>query len=651
MKNDSDAQRLFSNTPPSEEKAQRAQRQARTHLGAADSTLGKSVKFSAAPSLDHTEICLAHQEKTWSLGDRCSVEEVIQLFQIPDVAQESETLLSLICNEVFLREECGELPRLVEYQERFPQLAELLQTQWEIDGLLTLNESKSLRSDRAPRSGRLIDRYEILSELGRGAMGVVYLAWDPQLKRKIALKRLRTGADSSSEEVERIRTEAEAIAQIQHPAIVQIFDVGEVDELPFLAMEYCTGGTLGKRLDGKPILPKQAAELIKQICGGVAAAHERRVIHRDLKPKNILLVSESGWSPKVSDFGLAKLLDSDATATATGNVLGTPAYMSPEQAFGDAKRVGPAADVYSLGAILYECLTGRPPFVGVTIADTLEKVRQREPVPVRQLEPNVPLDLETITHKCMRKEPQHRYATVPELQDDLLRFLNRQPIRARRERCYEAASRLARKYPLVTGLTTASAILLIAVAVVSLVFVRSMSVANIRIRESEAIARLGQAKALVSGAHGIRVSHEPGQRFEALAAIREAVKIGKELNQPTEWFDSTRDEAIAALVLPDAHISQFRTEAQKLQYSDFTGDHQLLALSFESGPISIRRFADHRELLTLPRLDTTSIVGFVDNRRLFQAGMPGGAIELWDVADTVARRLWNWTESTRRLRP
>jgi len=251
---------------------------------AADSTFGGSAKVGAIQSFganqcdDLTENCLAHQEQAWSSGDRCSVEQIVQLFPILDGAQESETLLSQICNEVFLREERGELPSLLEYQERFPRLADLLQTQWEIDGVLTLHDSETGRSDREPQTGRRIDRYEILSELRRGAMGVVYLAWDPQLKRKVALKRLRTGADSSAEEVVRIRTEAEAIAQIQHPAIVQIFDVGDVEELPYLAMEHCAGGTLANPLAGKPILPKLAAELIKQICGGVVAAHERRII-------------------------------------------------------------------------------------------------------------------------------------------------------------------------------------------------------------------------------------------------------------------------------------------------------------------------------------------------------------------------------------
>jgi len=639
MKTDSDPHPRLSSTVQSDHRTDEVQPPIQPK--AADSTFGESAKFGLTQSDDPIEICLAHQERAWSSGDRCTVEEVVQLFPILDGTQEFETLLALICNEVFLREENGELPTLVEYQERFPRLADSLQMQWEIDGLLTLHESKSVRSDQELKTRRLIDRYEILSELGRGAMGVVYLAWDPELKRNVALKRLRTGADSSVEEVARIRTEAEAIAQIQHPAIVQVFDVGEVDELPYLTMEYCAGGTLAKRLDGKPILPQSAAELMRKICGGVAAAHERRIIHRDLKPTNILLECESDWSPKVSDFGLAKLLDSDATATATGSVLGTPAYMSPEQAFGDAKRVGPATDVYSLGAILYECLTGRSPFLGVTIADTLQQVREREPISVRQLEIRVPLDLETITHKCMRKDPQQRYVTVAELQDDLSRFLNRQPIRGRRERWLETASRLARKYPLITSLTTASALLLIAVTVVSLVFAKSMMDANVRIRESEIAAKLGQANALVSGAHAIRVSRQPGQHFEALSAIREAAKIGHNLNQPFDWYESMRDEAISALVLPDVHIGKYRDEAQKLKYSDFSDDHQLLALSFESGPTVIRQLSNHRELATVPRLDKICYLNFIGSDRLLQLGRPNGEIELWNVGLQQPQRIWN----------
>ena len=402
-----------------------------------DTTARRSVEavdtHSDEQSDDFTECCLRYQEQSWRSGERCLVEKLLQLFPLPNDPSSSDAVLTLICHERILREESGEAPTIEEYQHRFPQLADALGIQWEIDALLSSKEPEITVDDAKPALVKRIGRYEVLSELGRGAMGVVFLAWDPQLKRKIAIKRLRTGADSFAEEAARISTEAEAVAQLQHPSIVQIFDVGEAEELPYLAMEFCSGGTLAKRLDGKPISPRLAAELIRKICEGVAAAHQRRIIHRDLKPKNVLLEREGEWMPKVSDFGLAKLLDNDSTATATGSILGSPAYMAPEQAFGDGKRVGPPADIYSLGAILYECLTGRPPFLGVSIADTLEQVRQREPVRVRQLEPHVPLDLETITHKCLRKDPLQRYVTVDQLQEDLSRYLQRRPILARRE--------------------------------------------------------------------------------------------------------------------------------------------------------------------------------------------------------------------------
>ncbi len=612
-----------------------------TELEIADSTTRESSVRGSTQDGDFTECWLDVQEQSWRSGERLLIEAILLRYPMPNGPPPSEALLALICNERFLREENGRTPTMAEYQTRFPELARDILIQWEIDAELSSEVFNELGTADKPSGVKRIGRYEVLSELGRGAMGVVFLAWDPQLKRNIAIKRLRTGADSTTEEVARIRTEAEAVAQIQHPSIVQIFDVGEADALPYLAMEYCGGGTLDKRLSGKPIQPRLAAELIRKICDGVAAAHSQRIIHRDLKPKNVLLEAEGNWSPKVSDFGLAKLMDNDSTATATGSILGTPAYMAPEQAFGDNKRVGPAADIYALGAILYECLTGRPPFLGVSIADTLEQVRRREPIPARHLEPHVPFDLETITHKCMRKEPQQRYSTVAELQEDLSRFLNRQPILARRERWYESASRLARKYPLVAGLTTASVTLLLAITVVSLVFADSMVKANRRIRYSEIVAKLGQADALVGRAHSIRVSRQPGQRFDALAAIREAASIGRELNQPLAWYDSLRDEAISALVLPDAHIAQFRTEAQPLQYSDFTDDHRLVAMSFESGPISIRRLSDNHELATLPRIDKNCMLRFVDNSRLFQLGMPSGAIELWNVELESPQRLWS----------
>ena len=217
-------------------------------------------------------------------------------------------------------------------------------------------------------------------------MGVVYEARQAKLDRVVALKMLLSGGHAGDAALARFRTEAEAIARLQHPNIVQIHEVGEHGGLPYLALEYCGGGSLEKKLAGTPLLPSQAAALVEQLARAMQAAHDKGVIHRDLKPANVLLAADG--TPKITDFGLAKKLD-EAGQTASGTVMGTPSYMAPEQAGGQSKEVGPACDVYALGAILYECLTGRPPFRAATALETLMQVVSEEPVPPRQLQRTV----------------------------------------------------------------------------------------------------------------------------------------------------------------------------------------------------------------------------------------------------------------------
>lgn len=442
------------------------------------------------------EQLLQHQELRWRSLKPAKVEELVSEF-LGDSAEtvlESDNWLELICNEVALREQFGEQPTLAEYQSRFPKLSAELSIQWDIDRLLasgdtrvpkssTVSKTAQITSNKLGQENALLSshlpresRFEIRAELGRGTNGVVYEAWDPQLKRKLALKRLRAGTDADFEDIQRMRSEAEAIARIRSPYIVQVFDVGEMDGLPFLAMEFCEGGSLAKRIDGKPLAPRLAAEIAASIAKGVAAAHDSRIIHRDLKPANILLERDSEWHPKVADFGLAKLLDSDSKATATGSVLGTPAYMAPEQAFGDAKYAGPAADIYSIGAILYECLTGRPPFEGTSIAETLDHVRNRAPISIRRLQARVPRDLETIVMVCMQKEPYKRYATANDLASDLTRFLNGETILAHRDSLYRVIARTFRRNPLSSSLGAAAIALLLVVTFGSLLFARWLNV-------------------------------------------------------------------------------------------------------------------------------------------------------------------------------
>jgi WD40 repeat protein len=286
--------------------------------------------------------------------------------------------------------------------------------------------------DHTPRSTAgipTIPGYEIHHELGRGGMGVVYKARQIQLDRPCALKMILAGAHANSQSVARFLAEAQAIARLQHPHIVQIFSIGEMGGLPYVELEYQPGGSLDRVLDGSPWQPATAARLVEQLARGIAEAHRQGIVHRDLKPANVLLSAEG--VPKISDFGLAKFLGSDSGQTKSEAIMGSPSYMAPEQAEGKANVVSTPADIYALGAILYELLTGRPPFRGASILDTLEQVKTAEPVPPSRLVPRLSRDIETICLKCLQKEPGKRYVSANAVAEDLRRFQARETISAR----------------------------------------------------------------------------------------------------------------------------------------------------------------------------------------------------------------------------
>ncbi len=319
--------------------------------------------------------------------------------------------------------------------------------------------------------------YETVKVLGWGGMGVVYLAWQTGLARLVALKMVLAGAHASPEQRARFRTEAEAAARLQHPHIIQIYEVGEADGQPYLAMEYVEGGSLAACLSGKPQPWRAASSLVATLAVAVHHAHQRGIVHRDLKPANILIADcrsqiadlktelpspksatcdLQSAIPKISDFGLAKLVIGGIAQTASGAILGTPGYMAPEQAAGASDPVGPAADIHALGAILYELLTGRPPFQAPGLLETLEQLRTQEPVSPRRLIAAIPRDLETICLKCLHKQPGRRYLSALALAEDLRRCVAGEPVRARPVSAWERGVKFLRRHPAQAALLAVS---------------------------------------------------------------------------------------------------------------------------------------------------------------------------------------------------
>jgi serine/threonine protein kinase/Tfp pilus assembly protein PilF len=544
------------------------------------------------------------QWRRWHSGQRVPAEDYLARF--PHVAAAPEAALELIYGEMLVREELGEHPAAEEYLARFPLWAEGLRQQLQIHQHLDAGVANTVPSpehsdhptqrteplDAAPPIPGLpaIPGYEIVELLGRGGMGVVYKARHLGLKRLVALKMILDQPGARTEELRRFRIEAEAVARLQHPNIVQIYEVGEWQAdglgpaLPYLALEFVDGGTLAERLAKGPLEAHAAAELVETLARAMHVAHLRGIVHRDLKPANVLLHrrdKETGrqgdkekapfslspclpvsLSPKITDFGLAKFLDTESGQTRTGDVLGTPRYMAPEQAQGWVREVGPVTDVYALGAILYHALTGKSPFHGATALEIVLQVIQQEPVPPTQLQPRLPRDLETICLKCLKKEGGQRYGSALELADDLRRFLQNEPIHARPVGVWERAAKWVRRRPALASAVLVS--LLVVIGSISGSFIH-LNIALEQARKdwqtetdrAQHLERRSETQNLVLSAEAAAHARDwQGAELQAAEALR---RIGNVEDESPLRQRATGVHSQARLHLDDqAHLAQFK---------------------------------------------------------------------------------------------
>jgi WD40 repeat protein/tRNA A-37 threonylcarbamoyl transferase component Bud32 len=507
--------------------------------------------------------------------------------------------------------------------------------------------------------------YEILGELGRGGMGVVYKARQVRLNRAAALKMILAGQHAGAESAARFLGEAAAVAKLQHPNIVQIFHIDEHAGFPYFEMEFVGGGSLAARLDGTPRPPRQAARLVETLAGAMAEAHRQGVVHRDLKPGNILLTPDG--VPKVADFGLAKLLNVESGLTRTDSILGSPSYMAPEQAEGKTKDVGPAADIYALGAILYELLTGRPPFRGATVLETLEQVKTAEPVPPSRLVPGLPRDAETIALKCLQKDPAKRYESATALAEDLRRYQAGEPIVARPVGPAERAWRWCRRNPALAALAAAVVTLLVAVALgatLSAFRFRALSQAlesnlyfsDIALADRELLAdNLGRARKLLDDCPpGLRQWEwyyiERRCRVEPVILRAPAGIYGVALSPDGEQIAAAgADGTVQVLDTRTGKVVKTLSGHRQLVFSvGFSPDGHHVASASEDRTIrlwDLDRATDHEEVFCRGG-HTGGFVRFAhclafspDGRHLVAGSEDGGAI-VWDAADgSEVRRL------------
>jgi len=443
--------------------------------------------------------------------------------------------------------------------------------------------------------------YEILDRLGRGGMGVVYKARHQKLNRVVALKMILAGEHAGADKLARFHVEAEAVARLRHPNIVEIYDIGTANDVPYMALEYLPGGSVEQLFRQGPQPPRRCAELLVPLAQAMHTAHLAGIVHRDLKPANVLLAEDG--TAKVTDFGVAKRREG-TEQTQTGQIIGTPAYMAPEQARGESKSVGPAADVYSLGAILYEALTGQPTFRGDTIVQTLQRVLSDEPVPPRKLVPCVPADLETICLRALRKEAKDRYPTAQEFADELDRFLHDEPVRARPLSWLEKVSRWCRRKPTLAGLLAATTALMLMAGL-----------------------------AILLGFYHVQLRQEHERTEQALAGEQDARREEKRHLYVNDIYKADRlyheNQLFRARQLLDDCAADQR--GWEWRYLDRITNADLLSLTGHTQPVHTLAFAPHRPLLASGSGDGTLVFWEPGaTKRLLK--LPNGSDPVWSAA-------------------
>jgi WD40 repeat protein/tRNA A-37 threonylcarbamoyl transferase component Bud32 len=594
-----------------------------------------SLSATQAEELDRA---CDHFEAAWRAGKRPRIEDHLEGIAEP---LRSALLGELIAVELDWRRRCGERQAPTEYHDRFPAHATGVVSSSTVADTghtacrppstpeATIEErslgpgagedpgraalpADEINGDRpvadplvatagsdspplvSTRSWPVIPGYLIEGELGRGGMGVVYKARSLRLNRIVALKMILAGEHAGHEAAVRFLAEAEAVAKVQHANIVQIFHLDQHGAYPFFEMEYVGGGSLADRLDGTPRQPLDAARLVETLARAMAEAHRQGIVHRDLKPSNILLTLEG--TPKVTDFGLAKLLNVDSGLTRTDSVLGSPSYMAPEQTGGRTREVGPAADVYALGVILYELLTGRTPFRAATVFDTLQLVNTAEPVPPSRLIPRLPRDVETIALKCLNKDPARRYASSEALAEDLARFQAGESIRARRVGWPERTWRWCRRNRAVAGALSLGVLSLFVGSIVSLGFGFRMQAARESERrraESEAGARRDADRARrdsqrqlveLSSANGLTAARE-GDHSLALLWFARAAQLAKDDPQQETLNRVRIGNWLSQVWLPEGTfaIPGFKQKIDRFRAFQFSTDGKFLVVVASTG--------------------------------------------------------------------